>query len=826
MDGFRRRGLVTLTVVALALVLLWGLGAASERPPKGSAGLRPLLTESVPLIRADIAGLPPSPLGPNDVTGTLVLVCVIDTGLDEGHPCFDGDRIKARKQFPPAAGPDDTDDVIGHGTAMAGIIGCDDPAPWPDSSGVAPKVDFAIVRVGDEFGSVMPEDVADALDWCATVVVPDPAGHPAPDLYVGADIALVGLGFEQAMGDCPWSELAPSVNAAVDAGMVVIAPAGGGGSVVAGLNSPACACWTTDGCNEPPQGGHPQCVGGGIPATEAQLWSPEAVAATSDGNVYIADNNGTWRMDRAGCLTLALPGWGHRSLAERPGGGVYVATNDEEILELLPDGSVSVLVGQDDDCPDLDGDGSPDTEADEAPARCLNAQQLGQIALAPDGSLLLIAKVRDLRGANPNNTQYRVIRVPAPRTPDTPVSYLAGGDDNAVTLTPQAPTWPARQVQLPDLVGMAVAPDGTVYASTGTFKLLRIDPDGILTQFRDSGLFPHPDTGVHAVIPKPGRLAVDRGGTLFLAADFQGGVESFDGVAAILDTADHDQLRTLGRAGGSLCPDVGKGEPMPGCGDGGPATRADLGWAADISFGPDGDLYVADLTAGRIRRVAGLPPSRQGVQFVLPDAASGRVLRFDGDGRHLATEHGLTGEPLLTFGYTQGQLTSVIEEGDAARTTTLSREDNTITITPPEAGPSILTLDAATGLLTELADPLDRTWKFTYRDGGDLLETMTTPSSTPTTTRTACAARARPTSSAPPPAPAPPATTGPRPAPFARRPTPPATSPSTSTTPSATSAAPSCTPATPPGRTSTTSSTRATAASAAAPPTPAPACPP
>jgi sugar lactone lactonase YvrE len=55
--------------------------------------------------------------------------------------------------------------------------------------------------------------------------------------------------------------------------------------------------------------------------------------------------------------------------------------------------------------------------------------------------------------------------------------------------------------------------------------------------------------------------------------------------------------------GGLIETVAGGGHPANGLGDGGPATRADIGFAYGVAVGPDGSLYIADFMNDRVRKV-------------------------------------------------------------------------------------------------------------------------------------------------------------------------------------------------------------------------------
>ncbi len=92
-------------------------------------------------------------------------VAVIDTGVDYNNPALGGgfgpgDKVIAGFDF-----ADDTANPMAttsqHGTAVAGLIGSDDP----DDLGVAPGVDIVALRVTDDTNTASLSSVANALQW-------------------------------------------------------------------------------------------------------------------------------------------------------------------------------------------------------------------------------------------------------------------------------------------------------------------------------------------------------------------------------------------------------------------------------------------------------------------------------------------------------------------------------------------------------------------------------------------------------------------------------------------------------------------------------------
>jgi serine protease len=95
------------------------------------------------------------------LTGAGIKVCVIDTGIELGHPDFDsaewtGDSLSTDPVW--------YEDTNGHGTHVSGIITASDNGLG--LVGVAPKAMIHTVKVFDEFGFVFASSLVDAAYRC------------------------------------------------------------------------------------------------------------------------------------------------------------------------------------------------------------------------------------------------------------------------------------------------------------------------------------------------------------------------------------------------------------------------------------------------------------------------------------------------------------------------------------------------------------------------------------------------------------------------------------------------------------------------------------
>ncbi|MDT0347687.1 S8 family serine peptidase [Streptomyces litchfieldiae] len=211
-------------------------------------------------------------------TGEDVLVGVVDSGVDAGHPDLAGDAVIRGSEFTVVpterqarrTTPAPRQDCSGHGTAVAGLIAARRSA-GDRMTGVAPAATIYPVRLDGAVEQLPPETIAAAIDDA-----------------VAAGVDVLNLSFGRPVDDRPVRE---AVANALANDVVVIAAAGneGNGGPVGGLMYPA----AYDGV---------LAVG----------------AVTDDGQPMESSNTGEW-IDLAAYgdnLTVAAPeGSGYRTVA-------------------------------------------------------------------------------------------------------------------------------------------------------------------------------------------------------------------------------------------------------------------------------------------------------------------------------------------------------------------------------------------------------------------------------------------------------------------------------------------------------------------------------
>ena len=141
--------------------------------------------------------------------GTGVILCIVDSGIDMGHP--DLEDIELTGWLDAIDGATQPYDDEGHGTAMAGIIVAQDGL-----QGNAPGVSLLVAKAIGEGGTGDDEQISEAVDWCVDKQ---------------ADIISLSLGGDQGFGSGFLSSdaLEESVEDAIDEGVFVVAAAGNDG---------------------------------------------------------------------------------------------------------------------------------------------------------------------------------------------------------------------------------------------------------------------------------------------------------------------------------------------------------------------------------------------------------------------------------------------------------------------------------------------------------------------------------------------------------------------------------------------------------------------
>lgn len=346
------------------------------------------------------------------------------------------------------------------------------------------------------------------------------------------------------------------------------------------------------------------------------LRSPSGLAATSDGAVVVADsgNHRVVRIDAHGTITT-IAGTGTagfsgdggsaararlrfpRGVAVSPGGDVLIADTRNHRLRRVDAATGTITT--------IAGTGQPGTRGDGGPATRARLSYPVSVATGLGGDVFIADREHHaVRRIDPTGTittrrpglhhpegltvdplgrpvvaeYFRVQRL-EPNGPLTPLAgtgrVLFSGDGG-----------PAAGAGLCGPAAAAVAPDGAiVFSDAGNRRVRRVATDGTITTLYG------PSNGA------PSGVAIARTGDVYISEP--------DGHRVIAVTAV-----------GGVRPVAGTGEAGTS-GDGGPATSARLRTPVGLTIDTDGNLYIADAGAHRVRRL---------------DAATGTITTVAGTG--------------------------------------------------------------------------------------------------------------------------------------------------------------------------------------------------
>jgi sugar lactone lactonase YvrE len=333
----------------------------------------------------------------------------------------------------------------------------------------------------------------------------------------------------------------------------------------------------TNGNAQPFAGnGQPGSGGDNGNATNAQLNGPGDVAVAGDGSVYIADtNNNTIRRVASGTITRVAgsglqggaDGAGFLARFNHPAGLVVtgttiaIADTDNNRLRRYDPGvdEVSTFAGRD-ILPG--GDGGPATAAIlDRPA-----------GVAMDASGVVYVTEHDsfrVRRIEPNGTISSVINVAG-----------SSGDP--------ADNVPGSTARLMQPTGVAMDAAGNLYvADARAHRVVVLDPNGILHHFAGTGAGGFGNEGGAATnvpLNVPLRVAIGPDGVYI--ADFN-----------------NHRIRRVASADGTMSTYAGSGDPAQGGFADGAADQARFNQPSGLVFDAAGNLYVADFSNHRIRKI-------------------------------------------------------------------------------------------------------------------------------------------------------------------------------------------------------------------------------
>lgn len=403
---------------------------------------------------------------------------------------------------------------------------------------------------------------------------------------------------------------------------------------------------------------------GGL-ATNATLYNPTAVALDRSGNLFIADyfNNRIRKVARNGIITtvagngtngfsgdggpatnasLAAP----TGLAVDANGNLFIADPyNGRIRKVDTKGTITTIAGT--GIFGFSGDGGLATNAD--------LRYPYGVAVDANGNLF----IADLHN-------HRIRKV----TSNGIITTVAGLGESAFS----GDGGPAIKATLSTPYGVTVDVGGNLFiADYGNSRIRKVDADGMITTIAGDGTHGFSGDGglaTRAALNKPYGVVLDAGGNLFIADEFNHRIRKVTTNGIISTVAGNGTINYSGDNGLAISANIGSpygltvdksgnlfmadadnhrirkiatngiittvaGNGISGySGDGGLATKAQLYGPTDVTIDASGNLYIADASNNRIRKVT--------TDGIITTIAGSGVAGFNGDGGP-ATQASLAG---------------------------------------------------------------------------------------------------------------------------------------------------------------------------------------
>jgi uncharacterized protein (TIGR03437 family) len=320
--------------------------------------------------------------------------------------------------------------------------------------------------------------------------------------------------------------------------------------------------------------GTPGFSGDNGPATSAQLNFPSGVVVDSTGNLYIADTfnfrirkvsngviatvagNGTSGFSGdngpATSATLSAP-W---AFAVDSAGNLYIADTDNYRIRQVSNGVIATMAGN----------GTPGFSGDNGPAARAQLYYPHGVAVDSAGNLYI---------ADYGNNRIRKVTNGVITTVAGNGTYGFSGDNG-----------PATSAQLYNPYGVAVDSAGNLYIADANNYRIRKVTNGVITTVAGNGTYGFSgDNGpaTSAQLNFPSGVVVDSTGNLYIADTFNYRIRQVTN--GVITT-------------------VAGGGTYGFSGDNGPATNAQLYNPYGVAVDSAGNLYIADTTNNRIRKVS------------------------------------------------------------------------------------------------------------------------------------------------------------------------------------------------------------------------------
>jgi uncharacterized protein (TIGR03437 family) len=385
------------------------------------------------------------------------------------------------------------------------------------------------------------------------------------------------------------------------------------------------------------------------PAASVAVGAPQALASDAAGNVYFSALNCVFKVDATGTLTriagnmrtgysgdggLAVnaPLSGPVGLALDATGNLYVADRaNNRLRKISPSGVITTFAGT--GTAGFSGDGGP----------AANAQLSAPSAVALDNT-------GNLYVADYGNARVRMIS-----TAGTITTVAGGGTLGANPfLGSPGDGGPATSTALGYLFGLTVDATGNLYIADAEYDSIRkVSPSGIITTVagnRGPGFGGDGGQALQAELNYPTGVAVDAAGDVYIADSRnnrirmvkEGGIISTvaggTGTAlstpydVILDASGNLYIAAEGNDAIFKMDTKGNTTTFAGIqfsysgsfGDGGPATAAQLYSPNGVAVDASGNVYIADTTNCRIRKVSS--------NGTISTVAGNGTCSFSGDG--------------------------------------------------------------------------------------------------------------------------------------------------------------------------------------------------